>query len=241
VARADKTQTVVEVREHLAASAATILTHYRGLGVGELKTLRAALRGVDAELKVVKNTLARRAADEAGMAGLADLLEGPTGIVFCGTDPVGPAKALKAFAKDHPALEIRGGFLDGEVLDQAAAKGLADLSSREELLARMAGLLVAPLAAMARLMQEPLSKQARVMQALVDERGGAPAEPAAPAAEAEAVEPTATDAAPADDAPADDAPAAATEPAEATDAVAASDEAPADEASADEAPAEDGA
>ena len=244
MARADKTQTVVEVREHLAASAATILTHYRGLGVGELKTLRAALRGVDAELKVVKNTLARRAADEAGMAGLADLLEGPTGIVFCGTDPVGPAKALKAFAKDHPALEIRGGFLDGEVLDQAAAKGLADLSSREELLARMAGLLVAPLAAMARLMQEPLSKQARAMQALVDERGGAPAEPAAPAAEA--VEPTATDDAPADDAPADDAPVAATEPAEATDAVAASDEAPADEApadeaSADEAPAEDGA
>lgn len=200
MARAEKTQTVVEVREHLTASAATILTHYRGLGVGELKALRAALRAVDADLKVVKNTLARRAANDAGMAGLADLLEGPTGIVFCGTDPVGPAKALKAFAKDHPALVIRGGFLDGEVLDEAAATRLADLASREELLARMAGLLVAPLAAMARLLQAPLAQQARVMQALVDKGAAdtsAEAAPApvaeAPSAEPEAAEPEAAE------------------------------------------------
>lgn len=230
MARADKTQTVTEVREHLAASTATILTHYRGLGVGELKVLRAALRAVDAELKVVKNTLARRAATDAGMEGLAELLEGPTGIVFCGTDPVGPAKALKAFSKDHPELVIRGGFLDGEVLDQAAATRLADLASREELLARMAGLLVAPLAAMARLLQAPLAQQARAMQALVD-KGGAD-----PSAEAASAAPDVADAP--SDAPAE--PEASSEgAAEAEDAAAeASDEpeAPADEAPADEAP-----
>ncbi|MEY3020206.1 MAG: ribosomal protein [Actinomycetota bacterium] len=211
VARADKTQTVTEVREHLAASTATILTHYRGLGVGELKALRAALRAVDAELKVVKNTLARRAATDAGMDGLAELLEGPTGIVFCGTDPVGPAKALKAFAKDHPELVIRGGYLDGEVLDEAAATRLADLASREELLARMAGLLVAPLAAMARLLQAPMAGQARAMQALVDKGGANPG--AAPAASAPADVP-ATEAADAPAAEAADEPAAETEAAE---------------------------
>lgn len=191
MARADKADVVVEVREHLTASAATLLTHYRGLGVGDLAELRERLRAVDAELKVVKNTLARRAADEAGMAALADLLEGPTGIVFCGSDPVGPAKALRAFAKDHPELVVRGGFLDGAVLDASAAAGLADLASREELLARMAGLLLAPLAAMARLLQEPIAAQARAMQALAD-KGGAAGESAAspaPVAVAEAAAP----------------------------------------------------
>jgi large subunit ribosomal protein L10 len=229
VARVEKVEKVSEVREHLVASAATLVTHYRGLSVKDLKQLRAALRGANADLRIVKNTLARRAATEAGMPELAELLVGPTGMVFCAEDPVAPAKAIRAFVKDHPQLEIRGGYLDGAVLDAAAAGRLADLSSREELLAKMAGLLQAPLAAMARLMQAPLTQQARLVQALID-KGGAAGESAAPAASApEAPEAAAPDADVETDAeaPASEAP-AADEPAE-------SDEAGADEsASADE-------
>ena len=229
MARADKADVVVEVREHLTASAATLLTHYRGLGVGDLAELRERLRAVDAELKVVKNTLARRAADEAGMAALADLLEGPTGIVFCGSDPVGPAKALRAFAKDHPELVVRGGFLDGAVLDASAAAGLADLASRDELLARMAGLLLAPLAAMARLLQEPIAAQARAMQALAD-KGGAAGESAAASA------PVAEAAAAASPSDADEAapPADADEAAEPTAEAATESDAEAEDAASDE-------
>jgi large subunit ribosomal protein L10 len=176
VAREQKAAEVAEVRDRFTGSAATLLTHYRGLGVKDLSALRADLRRVDAELRVVKNTLARRAVTEAGAEGLGELLEGPTGLVFCGTDPVGPAKALKAFAKDHPELELRGGWLDGAVLDAASALRLADLASREELLAKLAGLMQGALAGMARLLQAPLAHQARLIQALID-RGGA-ADPA---------------------------------------------------------------
>jgi large subunit ribosomal protein L10 len=197
VPRPAKVETVVEVREHLAGSAATLLTHYRGLTVKDLKQLRIALRGANAELRVVKNTLARRAAVEAGMEGLSDLLEGPTALVFCAEDPVAPAKAIRAFAKDHPDLTIRGGFLDGAVIDATTASGLADLASRDELLARMAGLLQAPLSMMARLLQAPLAGQARAMKALAD-KGGAPGAPAAaPAAAAPAAESAPSDEAPA--------------------------------------------
>lgn len=170
VARPDKVAKVAEVREGLSGSAATLLTHYRGLSVKELAQLRALLRETNAELRIVKNTLTRRAAAEAGIEGLDELLTGPTSLVLCADDPVGPAKAIKAFQKDHPELAIRGGYLDGEVLDEAAATQLADLDSREELLAKLAGLLYGALANTARLLQAPLSQQARLLQALVDDR-----------------------------------------------------------------------
>jgi large subunit ribosomal protein L10 len=221
VAREDKVAEVAEVRDRVAASSAMLLTHYRGLSVKDLAQLRTALRASNAELRVVKNTLAKRAVADAGIEGLDPLLVGPTGLVFCAEDPVGPAKALKAFAKDHPSLEIRGGFLDGAVLDAADAARLADLASREELLARFAGLMQGALAGFARLLQAPLSHQARLMQALVD-KGGAAGESPAPAAPAAV--------APADDAPATDESAEASAPA-----------AEALEASAEDAPAEDAA
>jgi large subunit ribosomal protein L10 len=174
VARPDKVAKVEEVRDDLRGAAATLLTHYRGLSVTELAQLRAKLRETNAEMRVVKNTLARRAAAEAGFEGLDDLFVGPTSLVFCADDPVGPAKALKDFQKDHPELVVRGGYLDGEVLDETAALKLADLESREELLAKLAGLLYGALANTARLLQAPLSQQARLLQALVD-AGGAEA------------------------------------------------------------------
>lgn len=171
--RPDKVAKVDEVKQDLAGAAATLLTHYRGLSVTELADLRAKLRESNAELRVVKNTLARRAAADAGIDGLEELLVGPTGLVFCAQDPVGPAKALKAFAKDHPDLVLRGGYLDGEVLDEVAAIRLADLDSKEELLAKLAGLMDGALANTARLLQAPLEQQARLIQALMDAGGAA--------------------------------------------------------------------
>jgi len=209
MAREDKVAEVAEIRDRLAGSAATLLTHYRGLTVKELKQLRRELSASSAELRVVKNTLARRAAADAGIEGLDDLLEGPTSLVFCAEDPVGPAKALKRFSKDHPDLVIRGGYLDGAVMGPEDAMRLADLASREELLARFAGLMQGALAGFARLLQAPLAHQARLLQALIDDRvakgESAPAPAAAPAApahaEAEAAEPADEPVAEAVDAP----------------------------------------
>ena len=170
MAREDKVAEVAEIRDRLAGSAATLLTHYRGLSVKEMKQLRRELSASSAELRVVKNTLAKRAVADAGIEGLDELLEGPTSLVFCADDPVGPAKALKKFAKEHPDLVIRGGYLDGAVMDAEEATRLADLASREELLATFAGLMQGALAGFARLLQAPLAHQARLMQALIDDR-----------------------------------------------------------------------
>jgi large subunit ribosomal protein L10 len=231
VPRPDKVAVVDEVREGLNDSAATLLTHYRGLSVTELAELRAKLRGANARMRVAKNTLARRAAHEAGIEGFDELLTGPTGLVFCEEDPVGPAKAIREFAKDHPELIVRGGYLDGAVLSEEEANKLADLDSREELLAKLAGLMYGALANTARLLQAPIEKQARLVQALIDAGGyaGAPAD--APAAEEAPAEEAAAADAPAEEAAAADAPA---EEAAAADA-------PAEEAAADEAPAAEAA
>ena len=185
MAREDKVAEVAEVRDRLTSSSATLLTHYRGLSVKDMAELRVELRKANAELRVVKNTLARRAVADAGIEGLEELLVGPTSLVFCADDPVGPAKALKQFSKAHPDLVIRGGYLDGAVMDAEAAGRLADLASREELLARFAGLMQGALAGFARLLQAPLAHQARLLQALIDDRvakgESAPAPAPAPA------------------------------------------------------------
>lgn len=203
--RPDKVAAVEEVTQRLSGSVATLLTHYRGLSVTELAELRASLRETNAEYRVIKNTLTKRAVSNAGMEGLVEYLEGPTALVFCHEDPVGPAKALKAFAKVHPELVIRAGFLEGEVLDEAAAVQLAELSSREELLTQLAGLMQGALANTARLLNAPLEQQARLFQALIDAGGNAHVAESAeePAAEVAGSgdEPAADDAAAADDEP----------------------------------------
>ncbi|MBY5161547.1 50S ribosomal protein L10 [Nitriliruptoria bacterium AS10] len=259
MARPDKVAAVADVKDRFESSAALLLTNYRGLTVGELAELRAELRKANASYRVSKNTLIRRAMHDAGVEGLDEMLVGPTALVFCADDPVGPAKALKAFTKDHPQLEFKGGFLEGGVLDADAALKLADLESREDLLTRLAGLMHGALANTARLLAALPEKQARLLQALVDAGGfaggdGAEATEAADqaaaattddepeaAADADADEPEAA----ADDANADadepvattdDEPeAAADEPtAEADDEPEASDESDADESDADE-------
>jgi large subunit ribosomal protein L10 len=201
VARPDKVAAVADVRDNLSSAAATLVTNYRGLSVTELAELRAELRKANARYRVAKNTLTTIAAREAGMEGLEDFLSGPTALVFCEDDPVGPAKALKAFAKDHPALEFKGGYLDGAVLDAEEALRLADLESREELLTRLAQLMHGALANTARLLNALPEKQARLLQALVD-AGGAPGAPADGASTEEAATDDAAEAASDDDVPA---------------------------------------
>jgi large subunit ribosomal protein L10 len=207
MARPEKVAVVDEVRDRFERSAAALLTEYRGLTVSELANLRAELRKNGAEYKVAKNTLVRIAVKDAGLEVPDDLLSGPTAVTFCAEDPVGAAKVLRTFSKDHPALVVKGGILEGKLLDAADTMKLADLESREELLARFAGLMQAAIAQPARLAQANLSKIARLFAALQAKReeGGETAE-AAPAAEPSP--PAEEQAGVVDDTPAPDSPAA---------------------------------
>lgn len=183
-AQAAKTAVVDEVRERMQSSTATVLTEYRGLTVAELARLRAELRRNDAEYKVVKNTLTRIAAREAGLEVPDSLLTGPTAITFVAGDPVAVAKVLRQFSKENPELVVKGSILEGRLIDAAETLQLADLASREELLAKMAGMMEAVVAQPARLALASLSKMARLLAAFQDRKAQEPA----PAPEAEAPE-----------------------------------------------------
>ncbi|MDA8297937.1 MAG: 50S ribosomal protein L10 [Actinomycetota bacterium] len=193
--RPEKVAVVDEVRERLGSASAAILTEYRGLRVGELETLRKALGAAGGEYKVYKNTLVRRAAHEQGLTDLDDLLEGPTAIAFVRDDPGAVAKVLRDFARTNPALVVKGGLLGENVLDARAATALADLPSREQLLASFAGLLAAPMQRMASLLAAVPQKLAYGLQALIDQRKEAGE--AVPAASEEPA-PAASDEAPAE-------------------------------------------
>src|SRR5256714_4619673 len=191
MARPEKVATVEEIREKLEASSAAVLTEYRGLKVSELATLRASLRAAEAEYKVYKNTLARRAAEEAGLPDLVSLLQGPTAITFVKGDAVTVAKALRDYSRGNPNLVVKGGILGDRVIAPDDVVALADIQPREVLLARIAGGFQAPLAKAAGLFQAFTRNMAYGIKALIDQRvaGGEalPAdEPEAPAVEAEA-------------------------------------------------------
>ena len=214
MARSDKAATVAELTDKFRESGAAVLTEYRGLTVAQLTQLRRAI-SANATYAVVKNTLTELAAKEAGVTAFDGQLAGPTAIAFITGDAVETAKGLRDFAKAHPALVIKGGYLDGKPLTAGEITKLADLESREVLLAKLAGAMKASLTQAVYLFAAPLSQTARLVEALRlqrEEQGGAPAapaaeatEPAALAAEAEAApadaEPTA-EAAPADAEPA---------------------------------------
>jgi large subunit ribosomal protein L10 len=195
MARPDKAATVAELQAHFAQSSAAVLTEYRGLSVKELKQLRRTL-GDDATYAITKNTLTKLAAQGAGVEGLDPYLSGPTAVAFISGDIAAVAKGLRDFAKDHPALVLKAGLLDGKVLDAETVKKLADLESREVLLAKMAGALQANLSKAVYLFAAPLSQAARAfgaLQSAAEENpallagGPAPvAETPAPAAEPEA-------------------------------------------------------
>jgi large subunit ribosomal protein L10 len=186
MARPDKVAEVDALAERFAASNAVVLTEYRGLTMAEMSTLRRSL-GSDVTYAVVKNTLARRAAGKAGAEALLDSLTGPSAIAFVSGDPVEAAKGLRDFGKTHPALVLRGGLLAGRYLDAAEVATLADLESREVLLAKAAGLMKASLSQAVSLFAAPLAQAARAVDARRQQvEDAAPA--AAPAPEPAAVE-----------------------------------------------------
>ena len=182
MARPDKTAAVAELTEDFRTATATVLTEYRGLTVTSMKKLRRAL-GADTKYSVVKNTLTKIAAKDAGVDLSADLLAGPSAIAFIKGDPIAAAKSMRDFAKENPLLVIKGGIYEGKSITPAELMELANLESREVLLAKLAGA-----------MKGSFAKAARIIDALrIKMEAGAPvSEPAANNAEAEVPAPVAT-------------------------------------------------
>jgi len=202
--RPEKVAVVEEIRTKLAEADAAMLTEYRGVTVPELAELRAALRGSGTEYKVFKNTLARRAVADSNLDTVASMFEGPVAIAFVRGDAAGAAKALRDFGRTNPALVVKGGLLGDRLVTTRDIESLAELPGRDVLLAQVAGAFQAPLTKMAGLMQAFTRNFAYGVKALIDQRGGAPEEQAAP--------PDATDATDADEAaPEAEAPAATTD------------------------------
>ena len=169
MARPDKAAAVAELTERFRQSNAVVLTEYRGLSVAQLKALRRALGG-NATYAVVKNTLSAIAAREAGVEGLDAQLTGPSAIAFVTGDPVVVAKGLRDFARTNPQLVIKGGVMDGRPLSAADLITLADLESREVLLAKVAGLLKASQYRAAYLFTASTAQAVRVIDALREKR-----------------------------------------------------------------------
>jgi len=219
MAREDKVSAVAELTERFQTSDGAVLTEYRGLTVSQLAELRAALGG-GTTYQVVKNTLTRRAATEAGLASEFDmLLSGPSAIAFVKGDVVEAAKGLRDFSRNHPLLVIKGGVLDGKAISPADIERLADLEPREVLLAKLAGDMKASMAKAAAVFNAlpvQMAQLAEALRAKLEAEGGAAA-PAADAAAPDGAEdsapaetPDATADATVDDAPAADAPGAET-------------------------------
>jgi large subunit ribosomal protein L10 len=182
MARSDKDAAVAEIADAFRGSSAAVLTEYRGLTVSQLTELRRSM-GDSARYAVVKNTLTKIAAKQAGLEGLDEMLTGPTAVAFISGDPVEAAKGLRDFSRGNPLLIIKGGVLDGAPISADEIRRLADLESREVLLAKLAGAMNASLANAVSLFAAPLSQAARLIEALRQQReADGPAEtPEAPA------------------------------------------------------------
>lgn len=209
--RPEKVAVVEEVKQKLTDADGVMLTDYRGLDVGAIAQLRRALRDAGGEYKIYKNTLVRRAAQDVGLE-IDDLLIGPTAIAFVGERPDGTAgdvaavaKALKDFAKTNDSLVIKGGVLDDQLLSVEDLKALAELPSRDVLLAQLAGAFQAPMAKFAGLLAAVPRDFAYGLQALIEKGGGpdaaadAPVEETTAEADAEAEETTVEADAPAEE------------------------------------------
>jgi large subunit ribosomal protein L10 len=221
--KADKVATVAEITDRFRNSSAAVVTEYRGLTMAQLTELRRSL-GKDTEYTVAKNTLVKRAAAEAGVTGLDDLFVGPTAVAFVAGEPVDAAKALRDFARTHPLLVIKGGVFDGQPIQAADVNRLADLESREVLLGKMAGAMLATLTKAAIVLNALPSQVARLAAALQDKRAEGGETLDAPAG--------------ADPSAVGDEAVSAEAPAEGADSAAAADESATPEGVSTEAPAE---
>jgi large subunit ribosomal protein L10 len=167
--RPEKVAVVDEVRARFSNAEAALLTEYRGLNVASISQLRRSLREAGGEYKIYKNTLVRFAANDLGL-DIDDLLTGPTAITFVDGDPVNVAKALRDFARTNPALVVKGGLLGQKLLDAEQTRALADVAPRDELLARLAGGMAAPLQQFAGLLQALPRSLAYGLKALIDQK-----------------------------------------------------------------------
>ncbi len=224
--KAEKVATVAEITDRFRNSAAAVVTEYRGLTMAQLTELRRSL-GKGTEYTVAKNTLVKRAAADAGVTGLDDLFVGPTAVAFVRGEPVDAAKALRDFAKAHPLLIIKGGLLDGRAIEAGEVNKLADLESRDVLLGKMAGAMLATLTKAAIVLNALPSQVARLAAALQEKR----------IADGETLDAPVTDAAPAGAAALEE-PVSAQAPAEGADSAQAADEGGSPEAVSAQAPAE---
>jgi large subunit ribosomal protein L10 len=176
-----KVERVAVLKDRIEGSAALLLTEYRGLTVSEITELRRSLSEADTSFAVIKNTLMARAAADAGIEHLDEMLAGPSAVAFVHGDPVAAAKKLKAVAKLYPALILKGGYMDGAVLDADQANALADLDSREVMLSKIAGLLKGEMSRAAAMLVQMQSQFVSLLEAYKEKLPGeeAPEEPVA--------------------------------------------------------------
>lgn len=166
MARPEKEAMVAELKEKLATASTAVLTDYRGLNVAALTKLRRKLREAGVEFKIVKNTLTLFAAKEIGLDDLKQFLEGPTAIAFSYEDPVAPAKLLVDFTKEHKQLEVKGGVLQGKVIQKERVKDLAGLPPREVMLAKVLGGMRAPITGLVYVLSGTTQKLVYVLDAI---------------------------------------------------------------------------
>ena len=168
-----KREAVAEIKDRFSGAGAVIMTDYRGLTVKEMQELRTRLRATGGDVHVYKNTLAEIAVRELALPDeIGRYLEGPTAFVFSG-DAVAPAKAIMDFAKDHKALEVKGGFIENAVVDADGVKAIAALPSREELIAKLLGTMNNPMSQVVRVMNGPAAAFARVVGAIAEQKAAA--------------------------------------------------------------------
>ena len=170
--RPEKVAAVEEIKAQLEASQAAVITEYRGLTVQQLAELRTKLLETESSYKVSKNTLVRRAVSALGLGDLDELLVGPTAVVYVKGDPIAAAKVISSFSKEHPALVVKGGVLDGRILSQDETKGLATVDSLDVSRAKIAGMLVAPLQQIVMLLEAPTARILFVLDELAKRDGG---------------------------------------------------------------------
>jgi large subunit ribosomal protein L10 len=168
-----KEEIVAEIKDRFNGSEAVIMADYRGLTVKEMQQLRVAVREAGGEIKIYKNSLTEIAIRELALPNMDEYLQGPTAFVFIAEDPVAPAKALSGFAKEHQALELKGGFVQNQVVDAAAVKAIATLPSREELVAKLLGTMQNPLVGAVRVLNGPARAFATVLDAIAKQKAAA--------------------------------------------------------------------
>jgi large subunit ribosomal protein L10 len=173
VARTEKATNIADIREMLGTAKGAVLTDFRGMSVAEMTELRSLLRKSAVEYRVVKNTLAKKAIQEIGLADLAPYFEGPTAIAVSPTDPVAASKALATWGRGRPAFTVKGGVIEGRVVGPAELAGLAELPSREVLIGRLAGTLQAPIQAFAQVLAATMGGLARALEQVRQKKEGA--------------------------------------------------------------------